>query len=133
MFANTAYSQYKENSIMTARPEDLTMMLYSGLVKFIMQGMNHVESSRIEEANNSIKRAQDILIELKSSLDMKYELSEGLDSIYEYMLNRLIEANIYKDTAILDEILSYARSFRDTWAEAMKLARKDPERVMSTG
>ena len=33
----TGYNQYKENSINTAQPEELTLMLYNGLVKFIMK------------------------------------------------------------------------------------------------
>ena len=123
MFANNGYNQYKENSINTAAPEELTLMLYNGLVKFLMQGQSAVESNNIEKSNNSIIRAQAIIKEFQATLDMNYELSENLDLIYDYMYRRLVEANIKKDSSIIEEVLGYAKDLRDTWAKAMKLAK----------
>jgi flagellar protein FliS len=55
---------------------------------------------------------------------MNYEISKSFDSIYEYMYRRLVDANIRKDKAILEEVLGYAKELRDTWQEAMKLAKR---------
>jgi flagellar protein FliS len=82
---NNVYLQYKENSILTASPEELVLMLYNGLVKFLLQAMKAMEDKEIEKANTAVKRAQDIVVELQASLDKKYELSKGLDLIYDYM------------------------------------------------
>ncbi len=123
MALNKAYNQYKENSIFTATPEELTLMLYNGLVKSIMQAQNSIEHNEVEKAYNSLVRAQDILQYFRNTLDMKYDLSEGLDALYEYMFRRLVEANIGKDQAIINEILGMAKELRDTWAQAMKLAK----------
>lgn len=132
MIAYNAYNQYKENSIFTASPEELTLMLYNGLVKFIMRGLDAVQKDNAEEAHKNIVRAQDIVHEFMVTLDKKYAISESLELIYDYMTRRLIEANIHKDPEILNEILEMAKQLRDTWEQAMKLAKhpaKKPQLV----
>ncbi len=124
MVTNTGFNQYKESSIKTSTPEELTLMLYNGLVKFLMQAQNAIETNNIEKANNSILRAQAIIKEFQATLDMNYEVSEGLDSLYDYMYRRLIEANLKKDVSIIEEILGYSKELRDTWAQAMKIAKR---------
>ncbi|WP_024832782.1 flagellar export chaperone FliS [Ruminiclostridium josui] len=124
MMVNNGYNQYKENSVYTATPEELTLMLYNGLVKFIMQAQGAIDEKNIERANNSIIRAQDIVREFQVTLDMKYEVSKQLGSVYDYMYRRLIEANMKKDKEILEEVLGMAKDLRDTWTKAMKLARR---------
>jgi flagellar protein FliS len=124
MVTNNGFNQYKENSIKTSTPEELTLMLYNGLVKFLMQAQNAIETNNIEKANNSILRAQAIIKEFQATLDMNYEVSEGLDSLYDYMYRRLIEANLKKDVSIIVEILGYSKELRDTWAQAMKIAKR---------
>lgn len=134
MVTSNAYDIYKQNSIFTASPEDLTLMLYNGLIKFIMLSQRAIEDKDIQKAHESIMRAQDILTEFKVTLDMQYELSQGLSLLYDYMLDRLFEANIKKDTGILAEVLHFAKDLRDTWAQAMKLAKqqvKNPPTAVS--
>jgi len=125
MAISKAYNQYKENSIFTSTPEELTFMLYNGLVKFIMQAQLAIDEKQIEKANNSILRAQAIISELQSTLDSKYEISENLMLLYDYMNDKLIDANINKDIKILDEVLGFAKEIRDTWSQAMKIAKKE--------
>lgn len=123
MSIKNAYNNYKENAVFTARPEELSLMLYNGLIKFIMQAQTALDKKDIEKANNSIVRAEDIITEFRTTLDMGYEISYELDAIYEYMYRRLVDANIKKDREILDEILGLAKELRDTWQQAMKLAK----------
>jgi len=117
------YSQYKENSIYTSTPEELVLMLYNGLVKFIMQAQSAVEEKNYERANEAIKRAQDIVTHFQCTLDMRYEISKDFEKVYDYMYKRLLDANIKKDKSILREMLVYAKDLRDTWTKAMKLAK----------
>jgi len=124
MIAYNAYNQYKENSIYTASPEELTLMLYNGLVKFIMRGIDSIEKKHIEDANTNIIKAQNIVSEFMNTLDMNYEISASLNSIYDYMLRRLVDANVTKNKEILEEVLGFARTLRDTWEQAMKIAKK---------
>ena len=122
----SAYNQYKQNSVYTSSPEELTLMLYNGLIRFIMQAQAALEDKDLEKANSSIIRAEDIISEFKATLDMKYPVSEGLMMLYDYMNDRLIEANMKKDADILEEVLRFAKELRDTWSEAMKIAKKQP-------
>lgn len=122
--AQTSYGQYKENSALTAKPEELTLMLYNGLVKFIMRAKDAVENGRMEEAHNNIIRAQDIITEFNATLDMQYDIAISLELIYDYMARRLVDANIKKSIPILDEVLGFSKDLRDTWEQAMKVAKK---------
>lgn len=124
MTYNNMYQQYQQNSIMTASPEELTLMLYNGVIKFINLGKLHIENKEIEKANESIKRAQDIIFELNSTLDMNYDISNNLRSLYTFILEKLMDANIKKEITPLNEILPLLDELRDTWKEAMKEARK---------
>ncbi len=118
-------AQYFEQKIMTASPEELTLMLYEGAIKFIKQAKLFNEENLIEKTSNAILRVEAIYSELRATLDTDYEISNELDRLYEYVLYRLMEANIQKDNEILDEVLEMSIEFRDTWKEAMELAKKE--------
>ncbi len=133
MTSSNLYSQYKNNAINTGRPEDLTLMLYNGLVKFIMKAQSEIEEKKFEKANNSVIRAQDIIREFQATLDMKYEISHSLMLLYDYMYRRLLDANIKKNIEILEEVLGFAKELRDTWAQAMKLARHPQKEAVGMG
>lgn len=119
----SGYNQYKENSVVTASPEELTFMLYNGLVKFVMKAQYAISKKDLEGANDNIIKSQDIIIELMSTLDKKYEISASLLLLYDYMNRRLIEANVQKSSEILSEVLEFSKQLRDTWEQAMKLAK----------
>ncbi|SHH20914.1 flagellar export chaperone FliS [Tepidibacter thalassicus] len=118
------YAKYKTQSINTATPEELTLKLYEGCIKFINLAMIAVDEKNIEKANSNIIKAQNIINELNITLDMKYEISENLRSLYDYLHRRLIEANIKKDKAILEEVKEFVVEFRDAWKQAMAIARR---------
>ncbi|HPD01284.1 MAG TPA: flagellar export chaperone FliS [Acetivibrio sp.] len=124
MSLNNAYNQYKENSVHTATPEEQTLMLYNGLVKYLMQAQMAVNGNKIEKAGTCIIKAQDIISEFRSTLDMKYDISHQLEQLYDYMYRRLVDANIKKDIGIIEEILGFAKELRDTWEKAIKIARQ---------
>ena len=106
-------------------------MLYNGLVKFIMKAQDAIEKKDMEDANNNIIRAQDIVLEFISTLDRSYELSNSLLLLYDYMHRRLIDANIHKDTKVLEEVLGFAKQLRDTWEEAMKIAKRQKNHTVA--
>lgn len=121
---SAAHQQYQNNMVNTASPQELTLMLYNGLIKFLNLSIQGIEEKAIEKANNYILRSQDIIEEFMRTLDMNYEVSNGMFALYDFMNNRLIEANIKKDKAIVEEVRGFAEDLRDTWTQAMKLAKK---------
>lgn len=123
MAINNPYGQYKQNSVMTASPQELTLMLYNGALKFIGLSKIHIGKKDIPKANESIIRAQDIIQELNITLNMDYEVSTGLRSIYIYIVDVLVDANISKDVRHLDEATQMVTELRDTWKEAIKMSK----------
>jgi len=123
MAVRNPYNTYKENSVKTASPEELTLMLYNGALKFINKGKMGIEAKNIQEANEGINRAQDIIHELNNSLNMEYAMSDNMRSLYTYILEKLVEGNIQKNIEPLDEAKGMVAELRDTWKEAMKLAK----------
>ena len=119
-----AYNAYKQNSVTTASPGELTLMLYNGCIKFIGQAKKSMEAKNIEQRNYYIQRAQAIINELMSTLNMDIEISKQMLPLYEYMDRRLTEANIKNDVAILDEVEGLVTEFRDTWKEVIKITRQ---------
>jgi len=130
MALNNPYAKYQENTVFTATPEELTLMLFNGLVKFIMMAQQSIDKKDIQKANNDIIRAQDILTQLRTTLDLKYDIGKQLDALYDFMFFWLIDANINKDVKKLEEVLVIAKDLRDTWTEAIKLA-KQPKKLQN--
>lgn len=124
MAMTNPYAQYKNQSINTATPEELTLRLYEGCIKFINLAMIAIDEKNIQKSNTNIIKAQNIITEFNITLDMKYEISKNLRLLYDYLHTRLIEANIKKDKSILEEVKEFVVEFRDTWKQAMKLARQ---------
>ncbi|WP_139491168.1 flagellar export chaperone FliS [Brevibacillus dissolubilis] len=121
---HNAAQAYQKNQVTTAAPGELTLMLYNGAIRFAKQAKQAIESKDIPKAHESIIRIQDIINELVASLDRQYPISEQFLVLYDYLLHRTIEANSRKDIAILDEVEEFFVQFRDTWKEAMALAKK---------
>lgn len=117
------YQQYKQNSVLTASPEELTLMLYDGCLKFMRQAKVFIEEKNIEGAHVSITKAQAIIEELDVTLNMDIPISESLRPLYQFMTEQLIEANIKKDAQYIDTIYPMVEELRDTWKEAMRRAK----------
>jgi len=118
------YMQYQQNAVQSAGPGELTMMLYNGLVKFLMLSLNSMEQKNFSGTHNNLVRAQEIISHLNETLDQEYELSQNLASLYEFMIRQLVEANTKKDEKIVVEVLELAKDLRDTWQKALQLVKQ---------
>ena len=116
-----AYNAYKQNSVTTASPGELTLMLYNGCIKFIGQAKKAIEVKDIEQRNHFIQRSQAIIAELMSTLNMDIEISKQMLPLYEYISHRLTEANINSSIEILNEVEGLVTEFRDTWKEVIQI------------
>lgn len=116
------YEQYKKTSLETSSPGRLLLMLCEGLVSNLEKARQDVEEGKMEACHQNLVKAQSIIVELMATLNMEYEISRYLFSLYEYLHNRLIEANLHKEAAIIDEALDFSRELRDTWQQAVRMA-----------
>lgn len=118
------YATYQTNSVTTASPQELTLMLYDGALKFIRLAKLAITQGNVDLKNTNIQKTQAIIRELRLTLNKEIAISANLDSLYDYLWRRLVDANIKNDEAILDEVLEFVTELRDTWKEAMKLAKQ---------
>ena len=122
MYTN-AYGVYKNNSVNFASKEQMLLMLLDGAVKFAKRGKLAIQEKDIKMAHNSITRTQDIFTELKVTLDTSAgEWAEQMFNIYSFINDRLLQANIKKDEAIMDEVIPLIEEVRNIWNEAYKLS-----------
>ncbi len=115
---------YQQNAINTASPARLTLMLYEGAIRFCntaRESMQDGDYKSYEKINTNIKKAQNIIVELRSTLDMKYPVAKEFDNVYDYVYRRLYEANAQKDLDALDEVIKHLNTMRDTWKEVMRI------------
>ncbi|MBM7700755.1 flagellar export chaperone FliS [Kurthia huakuii] len=133
MSVQNAYNAYKQNSVTTASPGELTLMLYNGCIKFIHQAKKAIEVKDISNRNKYVQKAQAILNELMSTLNMDIPVSKEMFNLYEYMYHQLTQANINNDVAILDEVEGLVVEFRDTWKQVIQMNRQQQQSQYASG
>ncbi|WP_017756422.1 flagellar export chaperone FliS [Calidifontibacillus oryziterrae] len=124
MAMRNPYQTYKQNSVETASPGELTLMLFNGCLKFIKQAKQDIDNQNIEGKHTNIIKAENIIHELMVTLNMDIPVAKDMLKMYDYMNRRLVEANITNDISILDEVEVYATEFRDTWKEVIQQVRQ---------
>lgn len=123
MAVNKGYETYKQNSVMSAPPEELTLMLYNGCIRFLKIATGAIEEKKPKDAHENIIKAQNIIMELNNTLNMDYKISQELRKLYTFILEQLVEANIHKNKGPIDDVLPIIENLRDTWKEAMSLSK----------
>ena len=126
MYTANAYNTYKNNSVNFASKDQLLLMLVDGAVKFSKIARQAILDKDIVKAHENLVKTKDIFYELMATLDVNQAETWGpqLMSIYEFIVRRLGEANIKKDTKIMDEVIPLIEDIRDTWYEAEKLSKQ---------
>lgn len=113
--------RYKEMQVKTVSQEKLILMLYDGAVKFLNIAMAGLEDKKFDVVNNNLIKVQRILTELMISLNMDIgEIAQNLYSLYQYMYDKLVEANIKKDKVPMEEVMEMIISLREVWERAIQ-------------
>lgn len=115
-------AKYIENTIQTATPAQLLIMLYDGAIRFCKLGIEAIKQKDYSGANTNLTKAQAILDELLVTLDRESELAKTLIPLYQYMKQQLIQGNVKKDTRPVEEVLGYMTDLKETWIIAAKSA-----------
>ncbi|UZQ50516.1 flagellar export chaperone FliS [Clostridium kluyveri] len=125
MYTANAYSTYKTNSINYASKEQLLLMLVDGAVKFVKIGRQALIDKDIKKAHENIIKTQNIFYELMATLDVSKagDWGQSLMSVYDFIVRRLIDANMKKDVGIIDEIIPLIENVKDTWEQAYKISK----------
>ena len=116
---------YKAQSVQTASPGKLVLMLFDGYLRFTTAAVNSFEEADLtkknEGINNNLIKAQNIVTELQSSLDMSVpgELPGTLYRLYDYVLHQLQQANLQKKPEPIAEADKVIAELREAWAEML--------------
>lgn len=117
--AEQSHRAYQQNQIMTASQEKLVLLLYDGAIRFLKQAEEACEAKDWNKCSNNLLRVQEIITELQASLNREDggELAVNLFLLYDFMLRRLVEANIKKDVLLIAEVRNLLSELRDTWQQ----------------
>ena len=125
---------YLKNQIETSSPEQILILLYDGAIKFLNQAKIGIQNKDIELTHNNLIKAQNIISELRDTLDMEIggKLANNLYALYNYFNRRLVQANLKKEIEPVDEVLEHLRGLRDTWKQAIIKKREEDKLAVAS-
>ena len=118
------YEAYRKQDLETCNNQELVSKLFNEASVSLRRAVHAIDVKKYDVANDNIKKSQIIVNTLDKSLDMQYEISGQLRNLYTYMSKRMLEANMKKDSTILNEISEMLSGLRDTWTEAVKRSKR---------
>ncbi|WP_265920087.1 flagellar export chaperone FliS [Cupriavidus nantongensis] len=124
MFARNAINAYAqvgvETGAMSASPHRLIVMLFDGARAAIAKARFHMEAGDIPAKGNAISKAIDIIVNgLNAVLDHDAggEIAADLEALYDYMVRRLMQANLHNDAGLLTEVDGLLGNLASAWAQ----------------
>jgi flagellar protein FliS len=116
-------NRYLQDSVNTASPGRLLIMLYDRLVMDLIQGEEALRNNDRELSAERLTHAQEIILELRTTLDLDaWSGAAGLAGLYGFLITELIQANIKRDADKVSACRAIVEPLRDAWREAVTLA-----------
>jgi flagellar protein FliS len=114
-----AAGRYADDSVATASPTRLLVMLYDRLVLDLHRGEQAQRAGDRGTAATSLGHAQDIVAELLASLDQDaWDGGPRLASLYTWLLKELSGSIVTDDADRTAACRACVEPLRDAWAEA---------------
>jgi flagellar protein FliS len=123
---SSSIDQYRKSAVSSASPLQLVVMLYDGALRFMEAGKHAMQKGDVFAQNDNLTKAERIVGELLATLDMEKggEVAKNLFSLYTYVYNTLVEANIEDKPEKVDECVAIMSDLRESWMELEALTRK---------
>jgi len=118
---NAKVKNYQKEALKTrvagADRYEIIQMLMAGAVEKIVFSKVAIEKKQLEAKAEHISKASAILEALRGCLDFEVggEVTENLYALYSYMIDRLLDASITNDAAILDEVMNLLKEIKSAW------------------
>jgi flagellar secretion chaperone FliS len=118
-YAAAPTTAYKQQSILTATPGQLVVMLYDGCLRFLNQSAHAMREGDLAEAGRRMARGEAIIEELLSTLDLEQGgvIASRLQGIYVFCHRQLMEARLQRDADKIDTVVRLLGELRDSWAQ----------------
>ncbi len=115
-YAN-ASKAYAQDSVLTAAPEKLVVMLYDGLARFLARAAAAIRAEDIGTAATALQKSGAILDELLATLDPAAgPMTERLSGIYLFCKRELLTAQLKKDPKRVERVAKLLAELREAWA-----------------
>jgi flagellar protein FliS len=126
MYGSVAHNTYAQNNVGIESPVKLIEMLYEGVLRFNAQAKKSIKDNDIEKKVYWINRSTAIIAELISILDRNQQgdIAEYLEGLYNYEIQRLVDANNENNIAHLDEVSSVFKGLLEGWREVTDVAQQ---------
>ncbi len=112
---------YLRNKILNASPMELVLILYESAIAGCAKARELFGPGRRNETCAALIRAQNMVRELRNSLDMsRGDIAQGLYRLYSYVIQRLVEANVQRKREHIDEAIRILTELKQTWIEALE-------------
>ncbi|MCJ7618399.1 MAG: flagellar export chaperone FliS [Desulfobacterales bacterium] len=113
---------YRKTNVTTADPKRLVLMCYEGAISNLKIAREKYASKEYEAKAKAVQKAQDIITLLMQSLDFEGggKIAVSLEALYNYMLRRLIDGDVKKDTKIIDEVIYLLEELESAWKEIFR-------------
>ena len=128
MDLNYSFNQYQKTQFTTADQGKLILMMYDGAIRFLEHARARMASKDISGKGLYIGKAQSIISELSSTLDMEKggSLAVSLETLYLYINNQLSLANIKNSSQHLDDALRVIRELYEGWKTITQKRQQEP-------
>ncbi|PSY39623.1 flagellar protein FliS [Escherichia albertii] len=118
-----AYAQIGvESAVMSASQQQLVTMLFDGVLSALVRARLFMQDNNPQGKGASLSKAINIIENgLQVSLDEESqdELTQNLIALYNYMVRRLLQANLRNDVSAVEEVESLMRNIADAWKESL--------------
>ncbi|WP_151994292.1 flagellar export chaperone FliS [Buttiauxella massiliensis] len=126
-----AYAQIGvESAVMSASPHQLIVLLFDGALSALVRARLFMQQGELAAKGEALSKAINIIDNgLKAGLDNEKggEIAANLSSLYDYMIRRLMLANLRNDVAIIEEVEGLLTNIADAWKQISPLnAAREP-------
>ena len=124
--------EYRKQAVSTASPVGLVVMLYDGALRFMEAGKAAIKAHDLEAQNKNLLRAQRIVMHLMGTLDTEQggQIATNLLSLYTYVVDRLVKANIEDKVEPVDEAIRTFSELRRGWFD-LEIKIKSEEQLVA--
>jgi flagellar protein FliS len=118
-YAGNQTAAYQQQSVLTAPPGRLVVMLYDGCLRFLFQSAHALRENDRSTSLSRMRRAEAIIDELTVTLDFERggDIASRLQGIYVFCRRHLSDAWRDGDAGKIDEVIALLGELRETWAE----------------
>ena len=125
MYRN-GFQNYRRARVDTADPKKLVILCYEETISQVKLARQRCVEKDYEGKSKALLKAQDIVCELQMALDFEQggAIANNLDSLYNYVKTRMVQADMGKDLAAMDEVEGLLSELKSAWEEAFRSFEK---------